>query len=214
VFRAAPVLVIEGFKGSIADILAEERIEAIKVCDVEEAIIQASKDERIKLIIFDATTMGFNFCKQLSGSIRTKILIIVPAYSIAWKALELGYDEVIVKPFNHHELVLRVRKLLQVGELHIGELTIDLKARRVMRGEEEVRLTALEYDLLAYLAQNAGRVVSYDELLNSVWGYDYDRGTHWQVKTAIKRLRRKIENDSANPNYIVNVRRAGYMLRE
>ncbi|MCR4405766.1 MAG: winged helix-turn-helix domain-containing protein [Anaerolineae bacterium] len=88
----------------------------------------------------------------------------------------------------------------------MGDLLLNLQARRVMCGNEEVRLTRLGFDLLAYLVWNAGRVVGYDELLREVWGYDYTEGSQVAIKSCLKRLRRKIEPNPAQPRYLVTVR--------
>lgn len=102
---------------------------------------------------------------------------------------------------------------LGLGEpetVQVGDLLLDLQAGRVVRGDEEVCLTRLEFDLLAYLVRSAGRVVGYDELLREVWGYDYTAGSQETIKSCVKRLRWKIEPDPAQPRYLVTVRGVGY----
>ena len=104
---------------------------------------------------------------------------------------------------------------LGLGEpetVQVGDLLLDLRTRRVMRGDEEVCLTRLEFDLLAYLVRNAGRVVGYDELLREVWGYADDAGSYELMRMAVSRLRDKIGENVARPRYIECVRGVGYRL--
>ena len=96
--------------------------------------------------------------------------------------------------------------------VQLGDLLVDLRARRVMRGDEEVCLTRLEFDLLAYLVWNAGRAVGYDELLREVWGYADDVGSYELVRMAVSRPRDKIGENAAQPQYIECVRGVGYRL--
>jgi len=123
----------------------------------------------------------------------------------------------VVRLFDLEELKLRVHKVLgRVGSDHllVGELLIDFRARQVRRRGEKLHLTPLEFELLAYLARNAGRVVGYDELLERVWGYGYDEGNHGLVRMCVSRLRRKIGDAPGGPQHIVCVRGVGYRLGE
>ena len=122
-----------------------------------------------------------------------------------------------MRPFDLEELKLRVHKVLgrvENGRLVVGELLIDLRARQVTRGEEKLHLTRLEFDLLAYLGKNAGRVVGYDELLERVWGYEADDGSYGLVRMCVSRLRRKIGDAPGGPQHIVCMRGVGYRLVE
>jgi DNA-binding response OmpR family regulator len=135
--------------------------------------------------------------------------------------LELGADDYIVKPFSPRELVARIRTVLRraaggaepaasARELTIGDLRIDLRARRVEVAEQPIELTKREFDLLAFLAGHQGRVFSREELLNEVWGSSEE----WQVLATVtehvRRVRLKIETDPSQPRYIHNVRGVGY----
>jgi two-component system response regulator VanR len=99
--------------------------------------------------------------------------------------------------------------------MHYGDLSIDRKARRVWVGNREVRLTRLEFDVLAHLFENRGGAVSRERLLREVWGYNEpsDRGRN-TVKSCVRRLRRKLGDDGQNPHYIRNVWGVGYQLGE
>jgi DNA-binding response OmpR family regulator len=147
--------------------------------------------------------------------VKGPLLAVVSNYEEAWLALQLGCEEVVVRPFGPEELKLRAHKMLGLvgsDRLIVGELFIDLRAREVRRGGEELHLTKLEFDLLAYLARNAGKVVRYDELLEKVWGYGYSEGNYDLIRTCIKRLRKKIEDKPRKPRHIMTVRGVGYRL--
>ncbi|MDY7042017.1 MAG: response regulator transcription factor [Chloroflexota bacterium] len=119
----------------------------------------------------------------------------------------------LVKPFTKAEVLAAVEcRLRGTGMVHVGDLLLDLRARRVVRRDEEVCLTSLEFDLLAYLVRNAGRVVGYDELWREVWGYADDAGSYELVRMAMSRLRDKIGENAEQPQYIECVRGVGCRL--
>ena len=131
--------------------------------------------------------------------------------------LEAGADDYVRKPFEVPELVARVRAAIrragrEAGEpeqLRLGPVVIDLAGRTVARDGREIALTRTEFDLLAELARNAGRVLTRDVLLDRIWGYDY-LGDSRLVDVAIQRLRAKIEADPTAPELVQTVRGAGY----
>ena len=137
------------------------------------------------------------------------------------QAFEQGVADYIVKPFSPTELVARVRAALRrqadpyrVGSLEpyvLGELTIDYAERRVTVAGQPVELTATEYQLLFELSVNAGRVVTYDQLLRRVWGLTNASDVRL-IRTPVRNLRRKLGDDADSPAYIFTELRVGYRM--
>jgi DNA-binding response OmpR family regulator len=135
------------------------------------------------------------------------------------RGLELGADDYITKPFSPREMVSRVRAVLRRTEttastthglIQVDEhLKINFDRREVWLDGELVQLRPTEYRLLYYLVQNAGWVLTHDQILSKVWGYEYRDEPHY-VRLYINYLRKKIEADPANPKYILTERGVGY----
>lgn len=134
------------------------------------------------------------------------------------KALDVGADDYVTKPFSMGELLARLRAALRriAGSedtpiLTFGELSVDLARRIVTVRGEEVRLTPTEYEVLKYLAQQAGRVVTHRQLLLAVWGANYQEHSQY-LRVYIGQLRHKIEVDPSQPAYIITEPGVGYRL--
>lgn len=139
------------------------------------------------------------------------------------RALDLGADDYLTKPFGVEELLARLRVALRharrrqdepdAQELTAGELRADLVRRKVWRGETEVHLTPLEYKLFITLLKHSGRVLTHQFLLREVWGEAYVRETHY-LRIFMRQLRHKLEADPARPRYLTTESGVGYRLTE
>ena len=164
---------------------------------------------------------GFEVLRRIrAGGATTPVLFVTArqATTDRVRGLTSGGDDYIVKPFELEELVARVQVALRragVGgissRLAVADLSMDLDSHRVWRGEVEAHLTATEFNLLRVLMANAGRVVTRDQILDSVWQYDFN-GESSIIESFIRNLRRKV--DFTEPKLIHTVRGVGYSLRE
>jgi two-component system, OmpR family, KDP operon response regulator KdpE len=136
------------------------------------------------------------------------------------RALDAGADDYVTKPFGTDELLARLRAALRRatedgGEprITVGELTVDLAARIVTRGDTEVHLTPIEFDLLRVLAQHRGRLVTQRQLLHEVWGPGYETETHY-LRVHVAHIRSKLEPEPSRPRYLITEPGIGYRLRD
>ncbi len=166
---------------------------------------------------------GRDVCRRLRQGSDVPIIMVTASGALTDRVvgLELGADDYVVKPFSVAEVVARIRAVLRrvrpaagaEGQLSIGELCVDLPARRVWVGEQEVELTRKEFDLLARLVQDAGRVVTREALMSDVWDMNWFGSTK-TLDVHIAWLRRKLGDDPARPTYIHTVRGVGFRLAE
>lgn len=166
---------------------------------------------------------GFEVCKQIRAFSHCPILFLSSKNDELDKilGLALGGDDYVTKPFSPKEIAYRVkaqlrrmeykRNPMQVPSIKIGALSIDLKGCRVMKRDKELALTAREFALLAYLAQNAGRVISRERLYEAVWGED-SYGCDNTIMVHIRHLREKLEDNPTAPHYIITIKGLGYKL--
>lgn len=165
---------------------------------------------------------GTEVCRRVRAESGAPIIILSARGAEADKvaALDLGADDYVTKPFGPEELLARIRVALRrvfsteespVGRLQLGDLTIDFDRRRVIRGDDEIRLTPKEFDLLALLAHNADRVLTHRGILKAVWGSNaVNQPEHLWV--LMGQLRKKIEPDPAHPRYLLSEPWVGYRL--
>ncbi len=168
---------------------------------------------------------GFAVCQQVREFSSLPIMILTARGHDQDRVhgFDLGADDYMTKPFSIGELLGRVRAILRrtqtsaehsyaaQPQLTIGEVTIDYAQRRVTRSGDEITLTPIEYRLLAYLAQNAGRVITQDLLLEHIWGEEYVGESHL-LQVNINRLRHKLEDDPAHPRYLLTKTGIGYLM--
>ena len=161
---------------------------------------------------------GIEVCKLIRAESMVPIVMLTAKGDTqdVVLGLEAGADDYMVKPFRHpSELIARIKTRLRrtnsdiAGLLAISDLSIDVQAHHVLRGNKVISLTRLEFDLLVALAKEPGRVFTRDALLSEVWGYRHSTDTRL-VNVHVQRLRSKIEHDPENPEIVVTVRGVGY----
>lgn len=163
---------------------------------------------------------GMELCRAIRKTSTTPIIVLSVKGEEQSKveALDAGADDYITKPFGINELMARVRAALRrvpanagqtQPEMTEGDFAIDLAARRILVRQQEIHLTPKEFDLLVYLFQNRGKVLTHRTLLGAIWGGEYTEQTEY-LRVFIGQLRKKIEADSAHPQYILTEPWVGY----
>ena len=180
--------------------------------------------EQPDLVILDVNLpelSGFEVCRQIRAEAATPVMLLTVRSSEEdqVRGLDGGADDYLTKPFSPRTLLARVRALLRRAEidrpapLSAGDLTIDVERQAVgVRGGPPIRLTSLEFRLLQYLLANAGHTIPADRLTTHVWGYR-GLGDKQLLKQLVHRLRQKIEQNPAEPQYIVTIAGVGYLLQ-
>jgi two-component system KDP operon response regulator KdpE len=168
---------------------------------------------------------GLEFMRQLRGWSQAPVIVLSARGQEQDKvrALDLGADDYLTKPFGVSELLARIRVALRHSAQSVspsaepvfqtGDLKVDLAARRVWSSGKEVHLTPIEYRLLTTLVQHAGKVLTHRYLLKEVWGPDQVLENHY-LRVFMAALRRKIEENSAHPRYLLTEQGVGYRLAE
>ena len=207
-------IVAHGLKNAGFEVVAEG--------DGRQALVWFRR-EPFDVVILDImlpSLNGLEICRRIRTDSPVPIVMLTARTDTTdvIAGLEAGADDYVTKPFEIDELIARLRAVLRrtkrlegVDYVDVGDLRIDQGAFKAFRNGAEVNLTTTEFKLLNEFARSAGRVMSREVLLETVWGYEY-LGDSRIVDMAVKRLRSKIEDDPSNPRLIQTVRGVGYRL--
>ena len=183
--------------------------------------IVAFEPDLVVLDIMLPGMSGLEICRRLRTQSAVPVIMLTARGEEIDRVLglEVGADDYLPKPFSFRELLARIRSILRRVELDrqiaqtqstvLGNLTLDPVARRIFKDDQEMQLSAREFDLLSILMKNAGRALSREELLSEVWGSDWI-GDQRTLDVHVRWLRLKIEEDPASPKFIQTVRGHGY----
>ncbi len=203
--------------------LEQDGFEVIEAYNGSEALekLRESLPDLILLDVMMPDIDGFEVLRTIREISQVPVIMLTAKgeENDKVKGLELGADDYVTKPFSPRELVSRVKAVLRRGStfeeddegvIDVDErLKIDFSRREVWVDDELVKLRPTEYRLLYHLVQNAGWVLTHDQILTKVWGYEYRDEPHY-VRLYINYLRKKIEQDPSNPKYIQTERGVGY----
>ena len=224
---ARKVLVVDGDSATRRDVRSAVALDGYQVVEADTGAeglrqVDALHPSLVLLVVTLPDASGFDVCRELRRKDTAVPVIMMSSRSDeidAVVALEIGADDYVVKPLRLRELAARIaahlrRMRMESAEatrnrLEFRDLLIDVNERRIYRAGEEVELTHTEFDLLNFLASNAGKVLSREKILNSIWGYEYPIETR-VIDVHIRNLRRKIEAQPSRPYYILAVPGIGY----
>ncbi len=219
------ILVVEDDNAILMGIKDDLEFEGYKVSTASDGKegLKKAMDQDFQLIILDIMLPelnGFEVCKKIREADKNTPILMLTAVRTEEMdkviGLELGADDYVTKPVGTRELVARVKAILRrtrqkedVGEVHtFGDVTINIKSHEVHKAGKKLNLTALEFNLLKHLIEHKGEVLTRDNLLDEAWGNAIVSPR--TIDPHIVHLRRKIEDDPANPRFIISVRGVGY----
>jgi DNA-binding response OmpR family regulator len=226
---ARTILVVEDeptLRETLVDALVADGFRAVSAGD-GRAGLERFRAEQPDLVLLDLMLpelSGIEVCRIIRTESAVPIVMLTARDSEVDKivGLELGADDYVTKPFSLRELSARIRAIFRRAEqsaaaggpsaIDVGAIQVDLAGHRVLRDGREIPLKPKVFELLAFLARHPGQVMSRDQLLEQVWGYDYAGETR-TVDVHVHWLRSAIEPDPANPSVIQTIRGAGYVLR-
>lgn len=211
----------EQIRRALKSILTARKYDVELATNGDDAIDLAI-DNSPDLVILDMAMPGMagtEVCRELRNWYEGPILMLSVISSDADKvaALDIGADDYLTKPFSTTELLARIRALLRRSAARVtpppviqaGDLEIDIAKRTVKRSGEEIELTRMEFDILAYLAQNADCVVTSRMILEKVWGPEYAEDAQ-TLRVHVSHLRKKIEPQPSSPRYILTETGVGF----
>ena len=223
------ILVVDDDPGlqKLVRVNLEARGYQVSVASDGESGLRALAEAEPALVILDVVLPGidgFETCRRVRAASGVPVIMLTAKdqEEDVVRGLEAGADDYVTKPFGVDVLVARVRAVLRRIRLpeempqppfRCGDLLIDFEHHQVTAGGQELALTAIEYKLLSLLVRNAGRVLTQDQLLERIWGWEY-RGERHILQVAIARLRQKIGDDPHNPTYIMTRIGIGYAFRK
>ena len=216
------------------------RREGYNVLEANDGVtaVEIAKEQRPDLILLDIMLPrldGLSVCKKIKNIYNVPILMVTAKGDELDKivGLELGADDYITKPFSVREVVARVKANLRKVEanleeekvtrkeekkeekkdtaIRVGDLVLDLEKYEVHIGGKVINLTLREFEVLKFLAQQPGQVVTREALLERVWGYEY-YGDIRTVDVTVRRIRERIEKDTSNPQILITKRGVGYYI--
>ena len=225
--RPAPmerILIIEAdgvFRKTLRQLFSSEGYEVDVAPDAVSGLemLRQSAPAAVILDLQHPGSSGYDLCRRIAKSIPGLPLVILSASSdVANKVLllEMGADDYVTIPFNPMELIARLRALIRRAtrvspeSVYVfDDVMVDFSKTEITRGGKKITVTAKEFKTLEFLTKNSQRVVSREELLNEVWGYQHCPCTR-TVDTHILRLRRKLESDPSHPAHLLTVHSVGY----
>ncbi len=225
--NATRVLVVED-DPNIVDLVRSNllvrgfEVEVARTGSVVLDLVASYDPEIVLLDLMLPDADGFDICRDIRQQHDVGLIVVSArtAEQDKVRALNLGADDYLTKPFGIEELMARMTATLRrsriaetpepVGDILLGDIRVGLEAKAVFKGGERVQLTPTEFSLLRYLALNAGSLLSYEQLLREVWGRGYENSREY-VRVYVGRLRSKLEDENG-PALIVTEPRAGYRL--
>ena len=206
----------------LRDNLELEGYEVQTAADGEQGLIKAAafNPDLVILDLMLPKKNGFDVCRELRDRSSSTSIVMLTARSAETDkvlGLELGADDYVTKPFSITELLARVRAVLRRTTtrpptediVRIGELEIDFKLHQARREKRRVEFTAREFELLRYFVQHRGKVVTREQILNEVWGYE-EFPTTRTIDNFVAKLRQKIERATHEPEHILTIHGSGY----
>jgi DNA-binding response OmpR family regulator len=219
------VLIVEDDEAMAVALRDGFRYEGFEVIQARDGVaaLRAAAEKAVDLVVLDVMLprkSGLEVCKRLRSDGNTVPILMLTARGQEIDkvvGLKTGADDYVTKPFSFMELMARVQALLRrtgggtggPESYRFGEVVVDFRSNQVTRRGREVDLTPREFQLLKFLIEHRGQVLTRDQLLDAVWGYESIPVTR-TVDTHVAKLRRSLEDDPADPRYIITVHRVGY----
>ena len=220
----------DAFVRLVDQVLTQDGYEVLKASNGQEGLrlLFAHKPDLVLLDVVMPRMDGWQTCSRIREISDVPIVMLTgkqKSEEDIVQGLDYGADDYLIKPVGSRELVARVRAILRRAELppaldiekkvtySDAFLTVDIAERKVIVGEERVKLTPTEFRLFALLLENAGRILTHKQLLEKVWGWEYIDDVDY-VRIYISHLRQKIETTPSSPRYIVTVPGVGYYFQK